>query len=134
MPATWNSLPVRRAARVELLSVDAVAAGAVALPGDDEVALGIHGHRGVCLTARREAVDLEFAADFRATGIVELGVDAVAAAILAVALPDDDIISRGIRGNFRILLIARGERIGLELTAGGHRGQSNRAPWLRNYW
>ena len=105
------------------LGIDAVAAAvlAVALPGDDEVAGGIHGHLGKSLIAGGVGVDLEFAALGHAGRVVALGVDAVAAAILAIALPGDDEVAGGIHGHAGEFLIAGGVRVDLELGSPGPR-------------
>ena len=104
------------------LGVDAVVAAvlAVALPGDDEVAGGVHGHGGHGLAVGRVGVDLELAALGDPGGVVPLGVDAVVAAVLvAVAGPGDDEVAGGVHGHRRGELLAGPEGVDLELAALG---------------
>src|SRR5581483_4691828 len=77
------------------LGVDAPAAAvlSVALPGDDEVAGAVHGHRGRQLVVGGRAVDAELAALGDAGGAVALRVDAPAAAVLVLALPGHDEVA-----------------------------------------
>ena len=95
----------------------------VALPGDDEIPVGVHRRRRVLLSVRRIRVHAELGALRDAGGVVTLGVDAVAAAILGVALPGDDEIAVGVHRRRRFKLIARrkgvDEKLGSLHDAGG---------------
>ena len=75
----------------EPLGIDAVAAAVLAgtVPGDGEVAGGVHGHGWGELGAGGVAVDHGLAALGGAAAVEPLGVDAVVAAVLAVAFPGD---------------------------------------------
>ncbi|MGL4464381.1 MAG: hypothetical protein ACRC1K_19690 [Planctomycetia bacterium] len=84
---------------------------AVAGPGDDEIAVGVQRHARLELKARGESVDAEFASLRRAAGVVALGVDAVAVAVLNAAGPDDDEVSVGVHRHFRVRLVAAGEGV-----------------------
>ena len=78
---------------------------AIALPGDDKVAGAVHRDLGHVLASVRVRVDAELAALGHSGGAVALGVDAVAAAVLARARPRDDEVavelraSAGLAGN-----------------------------------
>jgi hypothetical protein len=114
--------PLGHARGVDALGEDATKAAVLgdALPGHDEVAVGVHGDGGFCLTARREAVDLELGSLGHARGVEAPGEDAVTIAVLAVALPRHDEVAVGIHGHGQMLLIARGEGIDLDLGSLGH--------------
>src|SRR5205814_7257493 len=56
--------------------------GMKSAPDDHEVAVGIHGGRGLIVLFAGVAVDAEFAADANAAGVVALGIDALIGAIL----------------------------------------------------
>src|SRR5205823_1123841 len=91
------------------LAVDAPAAAvlAVARPGDDEVAGAVHRHGGRALVTGGGGVDAELAAQGRAGGGVTLGVDAPAAAVLALTLPNDDEVA-GPVGRHRLRAVGIG--------------------------
>ena len=98
----------RVAVGVIALGVDAVGDGLIlveALPGDDEVAGGIHRHGGNCLMARHMGVDLELPSHGVAVGVIALGVDAEAGGrILAETLPGDDEVAGGVHRHGRLCL------------------------------
>src|SRR5262249_35626595 len=101
--------------------VDAPAAAVLvaALPGDDEVAPGVHGDRGAGLVARGGRVDAEVTAPGGARGVVALGVAAPAAAVLVGTLPGGDEVARGVHGDRGAGLVARGGGVDAELPAQG---------------
>src|SRR5207248_492627 len=94
---------------------------AEALPGDDEVAGRAQGHRRHGLVAGGKGVDPELAAHRRAGGVVALGVDAVAAEVLAVALPGHDVIAGRVRRDRRQTLFAGGDGVDARFRPGGRR-------------
>ncbi|MCY1350843.1 hypothetical protein D9M68_526830 [compost metagenome] len=71
------------------LGVDAVAAAAQAAPDHQPAAIGQGGDGGGLLVTERVGIDPRLVADRVALVVIALGIDAVAAAILAVELPDD---------------------------------------------
>ena len=73
----------------EAAGEDAVARAvlAVALPGDDEVAVGVHRHRRDALVVRGVGVDLELAGQRSARAREAAGEDAVVRAVLAERWP-----------------------------------------------
>src|SRR5262249_12886613 len=75
---------------------DPVAGAGVVRPGDDEVAVGGHRHRGAPLLAGGGDVDEELEALRHPLGVVALGVYAALAAVLAVAGPDDHVVAAGV--------------------------------------
>jgi hypothetical protein len=76
----------RRTARVETPRKNALAATVlrrVALPGDDEVAVGVGGDDRTALDAAGVGIDLEIAGERRARGVEATGEDAALVAVLA---------------------------------------------------
>ena len=115
---TWKSGPCATASRREAAGEDADA-GAVlvgALPGDDEVAVGVGSDRGTSLVSRSVGVDLELAAQRRTARVETLRENALAVAVLpGVALPGDDEVAIGVGGDDRATLDAAGVGVDLEL-------------------
>src|SRR5262249_45158310 len=92
------------------LGVDAPAAAvlAVAGPSNHEVAQAVHRHGRIGLVARGGGVDLERAALHGAAAVEALGVDAPAAAVLALAGPGDHVVARQVAGHG---LVVAGSRL-----------------------
>jgi hypothetical protein len=89
------------------------------LPGDDEVAAGVHADRRFVLIRGRISVDLEFAAERRAARIVAARIDAPGIGqILVPGGPCDDEIARGIHRYSRHFLIVGGGLVDPEFTSG----------------
>ena len=87
----------------------------VALPGHHKPTVIRHGNRGELLVPVRGRVDLQLAADRRAGGVESLPVDAKAAAVLVAALPNGDVVPRGVEPHGGIGLLVRGCCVGLLL-------------------
>src|SRR5574340_767652 len=89
---------LRRAGGVVALRVDARARPVLtlALPDDEESARGIHGHGGTGLVARAVCVDLELITRGLPCRIEAPCEYPVAAAVLAVAHPDDQEVAPGV--------------------------------------
>src|SRR5207247_885597 len=104
------------AVALDVNSTDPIVA---AMPGDDEVAGRVHGHRRVALVARGGDVDWELAAERHAGGGVAAGVDAVAAAVLG-AVPNDDEVAIRVHRHRRHMLVAGGVGVDWELRALRH--------------
>src|SRR5207237_1101931 len=106
---------LRYAGRVVALGVDAGVAAVLeeALPDDDEVPGGVHGHGRLLLVVRGVGVDAKLDALRRAVGAVALGVDAVAAAVLTGTGPDDNIIPGRVHCDVRVALTKSGLGRGL---------------------
>jgi hypothetical protein len=68
----------------------------VAGPGDDEVAAVVDGDRGIHLIAGRLGVHQELTAERVAVRGEALRVDTVHVAVLVVACPGDDVVTRGV--------------------------------------
>jgi hypothetical protein len=77
---------------VEAAGVDAVDAAVLvgARPGNDEVPVAVHRHRGDELVVAGGDVDQELVPLGDAGGVEAAGVDAIAVAVLTEALPRDD--------------------------------------------
>ena len=84
----------------------------VALPGHHKPTVIRHGNRGELLVPVRGRVDLQLAADRRAGGVESLPVDAKAAAVLVAALPNGDVVPRGVEPHVGIGLLVRGCCVG----------------------
>src|SRR5687767_7247700 len=82
---------LRRPGGVVALGVDVGTAGAVGLPDDDEVAVGVHGRGGGVLVAGGGGVHAERRALRHAACVVTLGVDVPVRR--AVGLPRDDEVA-----------------------------------------
>ncbi len=81
------------------------------IPADNEATIAEGGDRGVVLVTQRIIIDLGLATDPVAEEIVALEEDAVTVAILAAALPDDDVAAIRQEGDRRIALVADRRRI-----------------------
>ena len=90
-----------------------------ALPDDDRVSPRVDGERGELLIADRGAVSLELTAAGRAIGVVALGENAAAAAVLALAGPGDGEIAGRVPGNCREVLVSRRGSVYQKLAADG---------------
>ena len=89
-----------------------------ARPGDDEVAVGGHAHVGCDLPVEGCLVDAELSCVLgHPGGAVAAGVDAITAAVLAHARPDDDVVPVGVQGHGRVDLLVERIGAGAELTA-----------------
>src|SRR5207249_11345187 len=91
----------------------------VALPANCEIAGRIHHHAGIHLIAGRGRVGPELTALRQSQGVVALGVDTPAAAVLTVAGPGDDKLADRIHGHRGISLVARRGGVDAELPALG---------------
>src|SRR5690606_17835952 len=119
------------APRLDAVAARVRAAGAVALPGDDEVALAGRGDRGSPLTGGGVRVDLELGTQGRPVPRAALRLDAVGARVRAArafALPGDDKVALAVDGDRGMPLPARGVRVDLEL---GTQGRAVRRVALR---
>ncbi len=94
----------------------------VTLPGDDEVAVGVEGHRGKALGVRCVADDLELGGLGDAGGGEAAGEDATVRAVLGVALPRDDEVAVGVERHGESVLLVRGVARDLELGGKGRPG------------
>ncbi len=116
----------RGAGGVVALPVHAGAAAvlAVGAPHDDEAAALEGRHPGFVLAVRGGRIDPELAAGRAAVGVVALGLDAAAAAVLAVGAPYDDEAAVGGGRHVGLVLAAAGGGVDAELVAaaGQHRG------------
>src|SRR5205823_3837667 len=114
------------AAGGEDLPVDAPAAAvlAVARPGDEEVAAGVHRHGRVDLVAGRGGVDEELAALGHPGGVVALRVDAHAVAVLTGAGPGHgEVAVDRVDRHGGVALVAGSEGVDAELTPLGRAGR-----------
>src|SRR5207237_1391785 len=124
----------RRAGGVIAAGIDAGARAVLtlAVPGDDEVARRIHRRRRRELVIRGDLVDLELARQRHAGSAVAAGKDAVAAAILTLALPGDHEVARRVHRHRRIALGTGGELVDRQLVtqrlAGGTKTARQNAP------
>ena len=118
---TWNSPASASAGAREAAGEDAVSRAVltVALPDDDEVAVGIRRHRGDVLVARGVGVDLELAGQGAPALVKRLGEDAVARAVLAEALPGDDEVAGAVRRDRGRYCVLDGVAVDLELAGDG---------------
>src|SRR5262249_35779611 len=91
-----------------------------ALPGDDEVPRLVQRHTRKALWVGGVGIDLELAALDRSRRIVTLPENAKAAAVLAIAVPDDDEVPRLVHCHTGSFLVAGGVGIALELAALHH--------------
>src|SRR5262249_11267985 len=89
----------------------------VALPGDEEIAGGVHRDGGVHLVVLGGGADAELAALGHTRGIVALGVNAPAVAVLLLALPGNDEIAAGVHCDSRVELVMVGGGVNAELAA-----------------
>ena len=117
---------LRSARRIEAAGKDAGTAGSVlsvAVPGDDEVSVGVHPGGGQPLSARGVGVHLELDA-LRHSGCVEApGEDAgTADAVLSVAGPGDDEVAGVVAIDRRLVLNTLGVRVRLKVDALGSAG------------
>src|SRR5205807_10271293 len=90
----------------------------ITAPGDDEVPGRVHGHGRRLLAVGGVGVDAELAAQRGPGGAEPLGADAVAAAVLAAAVPGDDEVAGRVRRDGRGRLRVGGEGVDPELRAG----------------
>src|SRR5262249_54576236 len=93
--------PLRQAGCVVALGINAQVAAVlrVAGPGNHEIAVGIQGHAGVPLNAGRVGIDAELAPLRHARRVVTLRIDAIVAAVLAVADPGNPDVADDIQGD-----------------------------------
>src|SRR5262249_14824582 len=101
----------------------AAAVLAVAGPGDDEVAGGVHGHGWQALVEGGIGVDLEFAALRRTLGVEALAEDPTAVAVLEQAGPDDHEVAVGVGSHGRLVLVEVGEGVHGEYRSVGSEGR-----------
>src|SRR5262249_41624870 len=109
--------PLGDAGRIVSLRVDTIRAAVLIQtgPDDDEVAGGIERNRSPMLPAGGERVDAELAPLSRSGQVIALRVDAIAGAVLGIALPDDDEVALSIHRNRGHPLIAGGVGVDPEL-------------------
>src|SRR5262249_41077055 len=90
--------PERRARGVVALGIDSITIAILActIPGNDEVALSVHGDGGIRLRARGVAVDTELGTLRSPARVIPLRINAVAAPILGTR-PHDNEIACGVR-------------------------------------
>src|SRR5207247_603558 len=79
--------------------VPVVAVLGEALPRDHEVSVGVGGHGRLALVKGGGGVDAELRALCHPGGVVALGIDAVARAVLVRVLPRHDEVSVGVAGH-----------------------------------
>src|ERR1700694_4447014 len=101
-------------------------ATAVARPGNDEVPARVHDRRGLYLVAYRGRINQKLGTLRYRVGVIALRKDAVAAAILALASPNNDRLARGIHADRWKELVAWREGIHLVLRSGRNSGQEQR--------
>src|SRR5262249_32959268 len=98
---------------------DAVAGAVLAepRPGGDEASGAVRGEDGTVLRARREGVQRDVVALRRARAVEAPGEDAGVGAVLTVAVPGDDEAAAPVERDRGRVLVARRERVDLELGA-----------------
>ena len=92
-------------------------------PGDDVATVAQGAHGGLVLGAQRRGVDAELGADAAALGVVTLGKDALAAAVLHAADPGNDVaaVVAALQPRHRGgVLAVRGPGVGLPFAEQGH--------------
>ena len=99
-----------------------------AAPDDDEITGGVHGDRGIALVAGRVRVHAKRTPLRHAGRVVPLREDAVAAAVLSVALPCDDEGSARVHRHGRRALAPGGVGVHAKLRARRPRGVETARP------
>ena len=88
------------------------------LPGNHEIAISVDGSTGVALIARRCTVNFELAALRNTTGVIALGIDAIATAIACCTSPsDNEIASTRCHSQCWKILVVEGGRCDKKLAA-----------------